>query len=77
MWNGRKVKTQRVLDEVYSALRDNYGDVRQLWDLSSVKKWGAYQATERQMEMVRRFVPDSPNLTKLEANQILTRCFYQ
>ncbi len=77
MWNGRKVPTQRVLDEVYRSLRDNYDDMRQFWDLSNVKRWGAYQATEKQRNLVGRFMEVPESLTKLEANQILTRCFYR
>ncbi|GHV55011.1 hypothetical protein FACS1894216_16220 [Synergistales bacterium] len=42
MRNGKKVPTQRVLDEVYEALRENYTDMRALWDLNAVKRWGAY-----------------------------------
>lgn len=76
LWNGVRTPTQKVFDEVYRALRENYGDMRQFWDLSNVKRWGAYRATEAQMKQVRRFVPAAEWLTKLEANQILTRCFY-
>jgi hypothetical protein len=75
LWNGKKERTQKVLDEVYRSLRDGYGDMRQLWDLSSVKRWGAYQATEKQMGIVRRFWPDAPDLTKLQATQVIARCF--
>jgi hypothetical protein len=75
LWCGRKVKTQKVFDEVYRALRDNYGDMRQLWDLTNAKRWGAYQATEKQMAQVKRFWPEAPELTKLEANMVLARCF--
>jgi superfamily II DNA or RNA helicase len=67
---------QRIFDEVYATLRDKYDDVRYLWDLSKVKRWGAYQATEKQMAQVRRFWPDAPEeLTKLEAGQVITRGF--
>ena len=72
--NGRP--TQHVLDEVYRTLRDKYQDIRYLWDLSEVKRWGAYQATDKQRAQVKRFWPDMPEeITKLEANQILTRCW--
>lgn len=77
MWNGKKTPTQRVFDEVFKALRDNYDDMRAFWDLSNVKRWGAYQATDKQMNLVRRFVPDARDLTKLEANQILARCLFR
>lgn len=81
IWNGRKAPTQKVFDEIFCALRDNYDDMRQFWDISNVKRWGAYQASEKQIATIRRFVPDisdrADGLTKLEANQILTRCFYR
>lgn len=39
---------------------------------------GRYRATEKQVEMVKRFLPefDTSGLTKFEAGQILTKCFY-
>ena len=76
LWNGKREKTQRVLDEIYRALRDNHDDVRPLWDAALVKRWGAYQATEKQMAAVRRFWPAAPDgLTKIQAAMILARCF--
>ena len=45
LWNGKKVKTQRVFDEVFDSLRKNYLDCKYVWDLSEAKRWGAYQAT--------------------------------
>ena len=79
LWNGRKVPTQRVLDEVYRHLRDNLPDKRNLWDTKSAKRWGERQATDKQKALIRKFLPgfDTGDLTKLEANQILTRCFYR
>lgn len=73
MWNGKKVPTQRVFDEVFRALRDHHEDTRNLWDLSNVKRWGAYQATDKQKELVSRFGLSTEGLTKLDAMQILTR----
>ena len=38
----------------------------------------AFGGPVAQIAMIRRFVPDiGDGLTKLEANQILTRCFYR
>jgi hypothetical protein len=73
MWNGKKVPTQKVFDEVYDALRRNYDDCRRLWDLADVGRWGAYQATGKQWNLIRQFWPDVPEeLTKLEAMQVIT-----
>ena len=73
MWNGKKVPTQRVFDEVFRALRDHHDDTRHLWDLSSVKRWGAYQASDKQKELISRWGIPTEGLTKLDAMQILTR----
>ena len=77
-WRGQRVPMQRALDDVFRLLRTEHEDERYLWDLAAVKRWGAYQATDKQKAMVRRFLPrfDTGALTKLEAGQILTRCFY-
>lgn len=77
LWNGRKVSYQRALDEVYKALCANYEDLRVLWDVSRARRWGEYRATDRQVEMVRRFLPDfdTDGMTKAEAGAILTRFF--
>jgi superfamily II DNA or RNA helicase len=72
MWNGKKVPTQKVFDEVFDALRRNYDDCRPLWDLAGVGHWGAFQATGKQMELIKRFWPNAPEgLTKLEAMQVI------
>jgi len=75
--HGKKMKMQKALDDAYNYLNDNYADQKYLWDLSLVKKWGRSPATEKQLAQVRRFVKgiDTSELTKLEANQILTRMF--
>jgi superfamily II DNA or RNA helicase len=75
VWNGAKIPTQKVFDELYSSLRKNYQDYKYLWDLSNVRRWGAYQATEKQMNKVRKIWPDAGELTKLEAMQVLMRCW--
>jgi hypothetical protein len=76
VWNNEKVPTQKVLDEIYASLRAHCADDRALWDMSQVKQWGAFQASEKQRALVARFWPDAPeDLTKLEANQVLTRGF--
>lgn len=77
-WRGQRVPMQRALDDVFRLLRAEHEDERYLWDLTAVKKWGAYQATDKQKSMVHRFLPrfNVDGLTKLEAGQIITRCLY-
>jgi len=77
LWNGERVPTQRVLDDIYRCLNERYDDCRALWDLSLVKRWGAYSATDKQRALITQRLPgfDTSRLTKMEANQILTRVF--
>lgn len=76
--NGKKVKMQRALDQVYRWLSEEHEDQEYIWNLSLVKKWGKSPASDKQKEQVRRFVKnlDLTELTKLEASQILNRAFY-
>ena len=73
----QKIKMQKALDNAYNYLQENFADQKYLWDLSIVKKWGRTPASEKQITQVKRFVKnyDTSELTKLEANQILTRMF--
>lgn len=75
--NGKKIKMQKALDNAYTYLQDEYEDQKYLWDLAAVKKWGRAPASEKQIAQVKRFCKnyDTSELTKLEANQILTRVF--
>lgn len=77
LWNGVKAPYQRALDEVYRALCEHHEDSRNLWDVSRARKWGEYRATDKQKDMVRRFLPgyDVESLTKAEAAAIITRMF--
>lgn len=77
VWNGQETPLQRVLDEVYKSLCENHQGSAHIWDLGLAKKWGSYRATDKQIEMVKRFLPDfdTDGLTKFEAGQIITRCF--
>ncbi len=76
-FNGRLEPTQKVLDAIYAQLLREHGDKRALWDLNLVKRWGAAEATEKQKRIIQRKFPqiNVEDLTKLEASQILTRCF--
>jgi len=76
-FNGKEVKFQKLLDQLYTWLNNNHSESKYIWDLSIVKKWGNKPATEKQIALVRRFCPkfDTSNLTKLQAAQILNRNF--
>ncbi|MBQ7263345.1 MAG: DEAD/DEAH box helicase family protein [Synergistaceae bacterium] len=76
-WNGSLVPAQKVFDEIYRLLRERCGKDRKLWDVKEIKRWGAEEATEKQKAIVRDRCPgfDTDGLTKMEAGQILTRCF--
>lgn len=77
LWQGRKVPYQRALDEVYKSLCENFEDQRYIWDKTRARKWGEYRASEKQLNMVKRFLPeyDTSEMTKAEASAILTRLF--
>ena len=76
-WNGQLEPAQKVFDEVYQILQSNYSEQRGLWDLNLTKQWANSPATEKQLEIIRKRVPDfdAEKLTKFEAHQILTRFF--
>ena len=76
MFNGRLEPAQKVFDAVYQDLRANHSDKRPLWDLSLMRSWGRFPATDKQKALVSKYVPgyDAQSLTKFEAGQILTRC---
>lgn len=77
LWNGKKTPAQKVFDEIYRLLCENYAGQRSLWDLNLAKRWGKRSATDKQKVAIKKYLPnyDVSNLTKLEAGQILTRCF--
>ncbi|MBQ9526885.1 MAG: DEAD/DEAH box helicase [Fretibacterium sp.] len=76
-WNGKKRPAQKVFDEIYRLLREKCADKQVLWDLKSMKHWGRGAASDKQKAIIAERCPgfDVENLTKLEAGQILTRCF--
>ena len=76
-WNGRAEPAQKVFDEVFQILKNEHADTRPLWDINIAKRWGSAEASEKQKHLVKRYAPsiDVTGLTKLEAGQILTRCF--
>lgn len=76
-WNGALQPAQRVYDEVYRLLIEDFLDKRPLWDLNVAKRWGAKPATDKQKAIIAQKCPgfDVDRLNKLQAGQILTRCF--
>ena len=76
-WQGRFEPAQKVFDEVYQILQRDYQKQRALWDLDLTKRWGNSPATEKQLALIRRRLPDynADSLTKFEASQILSRFF--
>jgi len=76
-FNGRLIPMQSALDFAYIKLTKNFADQKYLWDLGIAKRWGSKPASEKQLNLIRRwckgFNPDG--LTKLQASQILNRMF--
>jgi len=77
IFQGKQVKFQPVLDRLYTWLKKNYPDSEYLWNINVMKRWGNKLASDKQIELVKRFCPnfDTSNLTKLQASQILNRFF--
>ena len=77
LWKGRPEPAQKVFDEVYQELQAKHSGNRALWDLNLTRSWGTSPATDKQKELIRRYIPsyDPESLTKFEAGQVLTRCF--
>lgn len=77
IYGGREMPMQQAIDTVYQELLTFHPDQRYLWDLSIVKRWGSAQATEKQVEMIRKrcktYDVDCDKLTKFQASQILNR----
>ena len=73
--NGKPM--QEVIDEIYEDLTTNYQDLRPIWDLNAVKRWGYAPATERQKSVINRKFKDldCSQLNKMQASQILNRIF--
>lgn len=76
---GKKMKMQEAFDLGYKYLVEKYPEEKYLWDINQIKKWGRYEATEKQKSLVQRFCRgyDVSELTKSEASQILNRVFYK
>ncbi len=76
---GKEYKMQEALDLAYKYLVENYTEQKYLWDLSIVKKWGKSEASEKQKNMISKFMKDfdTSELTKAQASMILNRLFYK
>lgn len=77
MWLGKPEPAQKVFDEVYRGLMIKYKEIRPLWDVNIAKRWGSAPASDKQKAVIAKRFPevDISNITKLQAGQILTRCF--
>lgn len=77
-YNGKTMPMQEALDKVYQRLNKVYEESRSLWDLNIIRKWGNFQATDKQKSIIKRMNidVDTEYLTKIEATQILKRMFY-
>jgi superfamily II DNA or RNA helicase len=77
IYKGKRVFAQKLIDRLYKYLLENHMDKRYLWNFESVKKWDKIPATEKQINYIKKFLPDydCKDLTKLHANQILQRLF--
>ena len=75
IWKGKIEPTQKVFDEVFHNLAHDYSDIRALWDLNIMKRWGDDPATEKQKAYIKRYFPnlDTRDMTKFDAGQIITR----
>ena len=78
VYNGQTISMQEALDKVYLKLNEVYHESKSLWDLNVIKKWGNYQATDKQKELIKKLNVDidTEYITKIEASQILKRKFY-
>ena len=73
----KKVSMQKAFDEVYLYLKENCADYEYIWNIDSMRKWGRYPASEKQITQIKRFMKDfdTENLNKMQASQILNRLF--
>lgn len=75
----KTLKMQEALDCVYKYLCEQCAEQRYIWDTKAVTKWGNSEASDKQKNMIKRFLKDfdTTELTKNEASQILSRLFYK
>lgn len=73
----KKMSMQKAFDEVYLYLKENCADYEYIWNVDSMRKWGKYPASEKQITQIKKFMKDfdTENLSKMQASQILNRLF--
>lgn len=76
---GKKMKMQEAFDLAYKYLNENYSEQKYIWDVQQIKKWGRFEASDKQKSIIKRMCKDLDvsELTKSEASQILNRLFYK
>lgn len=79
IWNGKKVSMQKAFDEAYLYLKEKHSDTEYIWNINLMRKWGKVPASEKQVNMIKRFIKDfnTDQLNKMQATQILNRLFYR
>lgn len=79
IWNGKKVSMQKAFDEAYLYLKEKHSDTEYIWNIDLMRKWGKVPASEKQVNMIKRFMKDfdTDQLNKMQATQILNRLFYR
>lgn len=71
-----RLPLQIALDKAREYLDAHFGNSKILWDTTFIEKyWGAAPATERQIQVIRRRMPDlaKESLTKQQASAIIQR----
>lgn len=76
IFKDKTYEAQDFFDRVYQQLNKKYPKLKYIWDLSVVKSWGYKAPTDKQLDLIKRFLPNY-NLgtirNKLQANQILNK----
>ena len=75
--DGRAMRMQEAIDDLFAKLMADYRDSKSLWDLNAVKRWGRAPATESQLKIIQQRCKgfNTEGLTKGDASQILNRLF--
>lgn len=74
-FKNQRYEAQDFFDKVRKQLDNKYKEHKYIWDLSIMKYWGYKPATTKQLQLIKRFLPNfnTDKLNKLQANQILTK----
>ena len=71
----QNITGQAAFDIIHNALVKHHQEKKYIWNLTIVKAWGKYSASDKQMIQINRRFPDLKDLTKLQASNILNRIF--